>query len=48
MRKAFSVNSALHSKADVRCKKLKCQELAQTSPTADTPERALVAIYAAD
>jgi len=28
MRKAFSVNSALHPKADVRCKKLQCQQLA--------------------
>jgi len=29
MRKAFSVNSALHPKADVRCEKLQCQQLAQ-------------------
>jgi hypothetical protein len=33
-RKAFSVNSALHPKADVRCEKLKCQQLAQTRDTA--------------
>jgi hypothetical protein len=30
MRKAFSVNSALHPKADVRCEKLQCQQLAQS------------------
>jgi hypothetical protein len=30
MRKVLSVNSALHSKADVRCEKLKCLQLAQS------------------
>ena len=30
MRKAFSLHSALHPKADVRCEKLKCQQLAQS------------------
>lgn len=34
MRKAFSVNSALHPKADVRCEKLQCQQLAQSRHSA--------------
>ncbi len=30
MKKVLSVNSALHSKADVRCEKRQCQQLAQS------------------